>query len=74
MIAGTKEFFIAVSNHPEWGEFSVWGTVSPLSFQTIDKILLQPYDNVTHPQYGTKMRILKKEITFDLAIARASLR
>ena len=34
MIPGTKEFFIALSDHSEWGTaHNVWGEVEPVFYQ-----------------------------------------
>lgn len=40
MIAGTKEFFIAVVDHAEWsGSFTVWGQVCAFEFATLQNWL-----------------------------------
>ncbi len=68
LIPGTWEFFIALSDHLEWSDsHTVVGEVHSLS--AIDMIAMQPYEEVTHPEHGTVMRMMRREAPFTLAPA-----
>lgn len=63
MIPGTKEFFISLSDHSEWGTaHTCWGEVDDMV--AVDALVTASYHNVTHPEYGTVMRMLDLESPF----------
>ncbi|CAL5221657.1 g3884 [Coccomyxa viridis] len=70
MIPGTKEFFIALVDHDEWGgAHTVWGEVSAADMDTtVMDIVGQRFHAVTHPEYGTVMRMLNTEVPFRIAL------
>ena len=67
MIPTTQEFYISVINHSEWGEaHTVWGEVT--DFAAVDAMLELPYKELTHPEYGTVMRMMAEPVAFDLKV------
>ncbi|PRW45096.1 peptidyl-prolyl cis- cyclophilin type [Chlorella sorokiniana] len=65
-IPGTNDFFIAYGDHPEWGTaHTVWGLVD--EWFATDFIISQRYKTVTHPEYGTEMRMLLQEVPVRIA-------
>ncbi|KAI3426472.1 hypothetical protein D9Q98_008839 [Chlorella vulgaris] len=65
-IPDTKDFFIAYGDHPEWGTgHTVWGLVD--EWFATDFITAQQYREVTHPEFGTVMRMLKEEVPLKVA-------
>lgn len=63
MIPGTKEFFIAAKDHDEWGSaHTVWGMVTNMT--TVQSLLHQPFHTITHPTYGTVMRMMDIDESF----------
>ncbi|KAK9829611.1 hypothetical protein WJX72_006871 [[Myrmecia] bisecta] len=70
MIPETKEFFIAAKDHTDWGaSHSVWGEVQDMA--AVTTILNQPFHQITHPQYGTVMRMLDTEVPFRISLKGA---
>lgn len=64
-IPATKEFFIATCDHSEWGTaHTCWGEIDDMT--VVDGIIEAPYRNYTHPDYGTLMRMLEREVPFQL--------
>lgn len=50
-IPSTSDFFIALGEHPGWGDtMSVFAEVE--DFVSTDLIAVQYYHNVTHPEHG----------------------
>jgi len=65
MIPGTKEFFISLMDHSEWGTaHTCWGEVDDMT--AVDALVNAPYHNFTHPEYGTVMRMLETESPFEV--------
>ncbi|DBA91608.1 TPA: hypothetical protein ACH3X1_003216 [Trebouxia sp. C0004] len=63
MIPGTKEFFIAANDHDEWGSaHTVWGMVQNMT--PVTSLLHKPFHTVTHPTYGTVMRLMNTDVSF----------
>eukprot|EP00890_Picochlorum_soloecismus_P005662 jgi/Picsp_1/6097/NSC_03451-R1_peptidyl-prolyl cis- cyclophilin type len=63
MIPGTYDFYIALTDHPEWGAaHTVLGQVE--DFVVADLIGVQPYTTYKHPTQGTIMRMLKDKVPF----------
>lgn len=51
LIPGTEEFFIALSDHPEWGtSHAVWGEIE--DWFATDFIAAHDYKESKHPDYG----------------------
>ncbi|DBA93294.1 TPA: hypothetical protein ACH3X2_003577 [Trebouxia sp. C0005] len=66
MIPGTKEFFIAANDHDEWGSaHTVWGMVQNMT--TVTSLLRRPFHTVTHPTYGTVMRMMNTDVSFAIS-------
>jgi cyclophilin family peptidyl-prolyl cis-trans isomerase len=66
MIGNCKEFFIATADHPEWNvAHTIWGEVDDM--QAVDSLLLEPYTNFTHPEFGTVMRMMDKRVPFQIS-------
>ena len=68
-IAGTKEFFIALQSHEEWGTaFIVFGAVQgdPGSWATISRIHTEPYTTRKDPAYNFTTRWLEERIAFQI--------
>lgn len=62
-IPGTKDFYISISDHLEWGQAHiVFGEIT--SWTIIDRIVSQPYTTFKHPSYGTIMRMLVDTVHF----------
>eukprot|EP00884_Botryococcus_braunii_P013541 jgi/Botrbrau1/22188/Bobra.168_1s0020.1 len=71
MIPNTKEFFISLMDHTEWGTaHSVWGEVEDLG--VAEEIISQPYHNFTHPTYGTVMRMMEDPANFSVEVGSTS--
>mmetsp|Transcript_5443 Transcript_5443/g.15141 ORF Transcript_5443/g.15141 Transcript_5443/m.15141 type:complete len:208 (-) Transcript_5443:162-785(-) len=65
MIPNTREFFIALRDHPEYGTaHTVWGEVTPESMSVADQIPRLQTREFLHPLYAVPMRILKLDETF----------
>lgn len=63
MIPGTADFFIALSDHAEWGNgHTVFAQLA--DWLATDLIAAQDYDEIKHEQYGTIMRMMKKVVPF----------
>ncbi|KAL4448137.1 hypothetical protein ABPG75_005356 [Micractinium tetrahymenae] len=66
-IPETKDFFIAYADHPEWEtSHTVWGVVD--EWFATDLMIAQQYKEVTHPEYGTVMRMMKVEVPVKAAV------
>lgn len=66
-IPETKDFFVAYADHPEWEtSHTVWGVVD--EWFATDLMISQQYKEVTHPEYGTVMRMLKVEVPVKVTV------
>mmetsp|Transcript_23420 Transcript_23420/g.39152 ORF Transcript_23420/g.39152 Transcript_23420/m.39152 type:complete len:326 (-) Transcript_23420:140-1117(-) len=67
LIPGTADFFISVTDHPEWTDsFIVWGRVEDMT--TVDAITRLPFTEQRHPKYRTLMRMLVKDLPIGLRL------
>mmetsp|Transcript_2033 Transcript_2033/g.3176 ORF Transcript_2033/g.3176 Transcript_2033/m.3176 type:complete len:320 (+) Transcript_2033:70-1029(+) len=66
MIGTTMDFYISLMDHSGWaGAHTVFGRVFPEDMPIVDRIVMNSaYTNHTHPTYGTQMRMMKTEMTF----------
>lgn len=64
-IAGA-DFYISLMDHSDWrSAHTVWGRVYKEDMANVDNIVSKvPYSNFTHPQHGTVMRLMKKDVIF----------
>lgn len=65
-IPDTSDFIIALRDHPEWG---VAHTVVAMveDFVSTDLIAAQPWHEVTHEEYGTRMRMMTDPVYFKIS-------
>lgn len=62
--AGTQDFFIAASNHSDWGtSHLVWGEVDSMK-PVVNNILSHNFTEFKHPEFGTIMRMLVTPVPF----------
>ncbi|CAL8468913.1 g8454 [Coccomyxa elongata] len=71
MIPRTKEFFISLKDHDDWGvAHTVWGEVDAEDMRgTVATFLRLPVHEVKHPEFGTIMRMLDSEEPFSISLA-----
>lgn len=64
-IPNTKDFFIALNDHDEWGtSHTVFAEIA--DFVSTDLIAIQPFHEETNAQFGTVMRMMDAPVDFRL--------
>lgn len=65
-IPNTSDFFIALVDHPEWNtSHTVFAEIE--DFVSTDLIAIQWVHEVTHPDYGTVMRMMNDAVPFTIS-------